>query len=128
MFRESEDKQSNIVKAIELFNKAAQKDDLNALTDLAYFLENGKYVQRDINEAHKLVKRAADFYYPRALNNLGSMYFKGLISDKGRPNDQKAFEYFKLAADQGYPKAFTNLGICYEKGIAVPKNLLRAQE
>ena len=84
------------------------------MTDLAYFLENGKYVQKDINEAHKLVKRAADFYYPRALNNLGSMYFKGLISDKGRPNDQKAFEYFKLAADQGYPKAFTNLGILIE--------------
>jgi TPR repeat protein len=39
------------------------------------------------------------------------MYFKGLISDKGRPNDQKAFEYFKLAADQGYPKAYANLGI-----------------
>jgi TPR repeat protein len=110
LYQEGEDKQSNIVKAIDLYNKAAQKDDLNALTDLAFLLENGRYVQKDVNEAHRLLRRASDLYYPRALNNLGSMYFKGLISDKGRPNDQKAFEYFKLAADQGYPKAFTNLG------------------
>ena len=83
---------------------------MNALTDLAFLLENGKYMQKDINEAQRLLKRAAELYYPRGLNNLGSMYYKGLITDEGRPNEQKAFQYFKLAADQGYPKAFTNLG------------------
>jgi len=128
LYKETEDRQTNIVRAIEYYRKAALKDELNALTDLAFLLENGKYMQKDINEAQRLLKRAAELYYPRGLNNLGSMYYKGLITDEGRPNEQKAFQYFKLAADQGYPKAFTNLGICYEKGKAVPKDLLKALE
>lgn len=84
--------------------------DLNALTDLAFLLENGKYVKKDITEAYKLLKLAASKYFPRALNNLGIMLFRGLISE-GASNDDQAFKYFEMAADQSYPKAFTNLGM-----------------
>ena len=84
--------------------------DLNALTDLAYLLENGKYVNKDVNEAYKLLKVAANRNFPRALNNLGIMLFDRLVIEEEGDNDEKAFEYFQKAADQGFPKAFTNLG------------------
>ncbi len=85
------------------------KGELNALTDLAYLLENGKYVKKDVKEAYKLLKIAAKQNFPRALNNIGIMLFKNIISNE-ESNDQKAFGYFEKAAEQGYPKAFTNLG------------------
>ena len=84
--------------------------DLNALTDLAYLLENGKYVNKDVQEAYKLLKVAANRNFPRALNNLGIMLFEGLVIEEDGDNDEKAFDYFQKAANQGYPKAFTNIG------------------
>lgn len=85
--------------------------DLNALTDLAYLLENGKYVNKDVHEAYKLLKIAANRNFPRALNNLGIMLFNKHIVEEDGDNDDRAYYYFHKAADQGFAKAFTNLGI-----------------
>lgn len=124
--RESSERGKDIEKAVDYYKRAAIEGELNALTDLAYLLENGKYVNKDVKEAYKLLKIAADRHFPRALNNLGIMLFNHLIQDKD--GDRKAFEYFQRAADQGYAKAFTNLGICYEKGRGISKSIHKALE
>ncbi len=121
---ESEERSADIEKAMQYYKKAAIEGHLHALTDLAFLLENGKYVAKDMKEAYKLLKIAAKKNFPRALNNLGIMFFKS----PNESNDKKAFEYFQRAADQGYPKAFTNLGICYEKGRGAQKSLSNAFE
>jgi TPR repeat protein len=140
VIRESSERGKDIEKAVDYYKRAAIEGELNALTDLAYLLENGKYVNKDVREAYKLLKIAADRHFPRALNNLGIMLFNNLIQDKEGANDRKAFEYFQRAADQGYAKAFTNLGkfttilmlkllgICYEKGRGISKSMLKALE
>jgi len=108
--QESDNRSKDIEKAMEYYKRAAIGGELNALTDLAFLLENGKYVDKDIKEAHKLLKVAAKKNFPRALNNLGIMFFNNVVSEDSESNDRKAFEYFMRAADQGYPKAFANLG------------------
>lgn len=125
---ESEERSADIEKAMQYYKKATIEGHLNALTDLAFLLENGKYVAKDMKEAYKLLKIAAKKNFPRALNNLGIMFFKSPAPQGNDSNDKKAFEYFQRAADQGYPKAFTNLGICYEKGRGVQKSLINAFE
>ena len=99
------------------------------MVDLAYLLENGKYVQKNINHAYDLLLKAAEKKNPRGLNNLGTMYFHNTApSSKKVSNEQKAFECFKEATDQGYAKAFVSLGICYDKGKGVLKDSQKALE
>jgi len=121
-YKEFPEHEKNIELALDYYKRSATKNNLSALTDLAYMFENGTYVKKDIPQAERLLKIAGEtFFFPRALNNLGSLYYNELI--KVRPsNDEKAFEKFKQAAFLGYPKAITNLGICHEKGKAVPRS------
>lgn len=99
---------------------------------MAYLLEKGKIVQQNLGYAHDLLVKIAEKKNPRAMNNLGVLYFTRtdfFVKKLGERNlDKKAFELFKEASEQGYFKAYTNLGICYEKGRGAPKDMEKARQ
>ena len=85
-------------------------------------------MEKNIQEAHKLYQKASNHNFPRAVNNLGILYFRNLLPEKTKgQNDKKALECFKLASEQGYLKSYTNLGICYEKGRGVNQDFEKAK-
>jgi TPR repeat protein len=126
-YKESDDPQVNMMKALECYKKAAASNHMEALTDLGYIAEHGLHeAKQSFEEAVEFYTRAANQQYPRALNNLGILHFKGQVPGKHN-NDRKAFEYFTMASEQGYVKSFANIGICYEKGRGVPHDMMKAR-
>lgn len=76
--------------------------------------------ERDIEEAIRLYKLAAEKGYAAAQNNLGFCYFHGI----GLPKNLTAtVRWYKAAAEQDYAPAQYNLGYCYEKGYGVGTKL-----
>mmetsp|Transcript_7202 Transcript_7202/g.6476 ORF Transcript_7202/g.6476 Transcript_7202/m.6476 type:complete len:442 (-) Transcript_7202:327-1652(-) len=129
LYKEFKDRTQNIRRAVELYEKASNEGHSDASTDLAYILENGLFgVKKDFKKAWEKLLRAKERRNPRALNNLGIMYYKKVIPDNRGNHEERAFECFREAANQGYIKAYTSLGICYETGRGAPKNLEKALE
>jgi uncharacterized protein len=61
--------------------------------------------------------------HPKAQNNLGILYRRGL----GVPKDPaKAIEWYRKAAEQDFAKAQYNLGLMYKQGEGVGKDLTQA--
>ena len=58
---------------------------------------------------------------PQALNNLGTLYLKGLGVSK---NEKQAKEYFLSAAKLGFPPAMYHLGLIFHKGLESPPTQL----
>ena len=68
-------------------------------------------------------RTAAEQEDPKAQNNLGVMYNKGL----GVPQDNaEAMRWYRRAAEQGDAGAQNNLGNMYNKGLGVPADYVRA--
>lgn len=78
---------------------------------------------KDYEKAEYYYLKAAELNYPLAQNNLGSMYYNGLL---GEPDYKKAVFYFKKAADKGHVIAIKNLGQCYSNGYGVSLDLEKA--
>ena len=98
----------NIVKSIEWYRKAADKDDAWAQVDLGkiYFCgERG--VKKDYSQAVRLFRKAARKKDVFAFFNLGLCYDYG----KGvRQSDAQACKYYAKAAEGGDVAAMCNLG------------------
>jgi len=93
----------------------------NPLTyrDLGFLYEMGEGVSRDLNEAFKLYKRAADQGNSNAQYYLGKKYECG----QGVTKDMnEAIKLYKLSADQGYTRAQFDLARMYSMGEGVPKD------
>ncbi len=85
--------------------------------------EDGSGVKKDLKEAVRLYRLAADQGHAPAQNNLGACYQRGIGVDK---DTQEAVRLYRLAANQEYAAAQKKLGFCYEKGIGVRKDLKEA--
>ncbi len=96
--------------------KSAQRD---------YSRGNEYYAQKDYVIAAALYKKAAEYGYDRAQNNLGWCYQHGLGVEK---DYTKAAQWYRKSATQGYAKAQNNLGYCYEHGYGVKKDYAMASE
>ncbi len=70
-------------------------------------------VEKDMNEAVKFYRMAAEQGHIDAQNNLAACYDKGYGVEQ---NYAKAFEWYKKAAEQEHSTAQNNLGYCYEMG------------
>ncbi|SFC34636.1 tetratricopeptide repeat protein [Butyrivibrio sp. YAB3001] len=88
-------------------------DSLVALGDDLYFGRNGK--NKDIDEAEKYYKRAADNGNQEAIKQLGNIAY-----DRG--NHELAISYYKIGAENGYCKAEYNLAISYQFGDGVEQD------
>ena len=70
-------------------------------------------------QAYAMLKREAEFGYPRSLYQLGQMYEQGIEVPK---NMAKAAELYQKAAEQGYAKGEYRLGMLYLNGNQVERN------
>ncbi|MDY0075230.1 MAG: tetratricopeptide repeat protein, partial [Acholeplasmataceae bacterium] len=113
----------NIEQAIMWYEKAALKQDKNALYHLAMILIKQK--DRDLSHVLKLLERAAKQDHPHAQYNLAVMYQKGDGIDQDM---QKAFFWYEKAAEANLAIAQYNLGMLYFEGVVVPKDEIKAKE
>ncbi len=77
--------QADPVRAVELYQKAAEGDYVPAICDLGLCYESGEGVEADPVQAAELYRRAADQGYAPAQCNLGVCYLSaiGVEKDEG---------------------------------------------
>ncbi len=111
----------NYGKAAALFRRAAVGGrNSQAQHALAVMLERGIGGKKDLREALRWYRKAAENGYAPALLNLGFIYVKGVSVPQ---NFKKARDYFERAAASNLAEAQYNLGLLYQHGLGVKKNV-----
>ena len=102
----------------------AQKGDAAAQFSLGVLYEvGGRLFPKDVVEALKWYRRAAEQGDTGAQTRLGDMYAEG----DGVPKDGvEAVKWYRQAADQGYASAQFSLGVMYANGDGIPKDRTEA--
>jgi TPR repeat protein len=101
---------------------AAHKN-FKALTELGYCYEIGLGIEKNVQEAARLYRLAADQRYPYAQFLLAQFCMNG----KGaKQDDQEAIRLFRAAAFQGHSWSCLTLGFCHKFEIGVETNKLMA--
>lgn len=95
-------------KAAEYYQQCPNNP--NALTNLGFLNELGKGVQKNIDEAIRLYKKAFEMDCAPAANNLGALYQNGIHVDK---DDSRAFAYYK----KGWELGDKDAGLQYAKYV-----------
>ncbi len=113
----------NIEQAIQWYERAAMKENKNALYHLAMILI--KQERKDFVTVAKLLEKAAKLGHPNAQYNLAVMYQKG---DGVEQDMQKALFWYEKAAEANLAIAQYNLGMIYFEGSIVEKNEEKAKE
>lgn len=125
-------------KALELYGKAADLGNTEAMYNLALMHKHGHGVPIDFAKAHSyLVKAASQPLFmsgpgniPRlgvalAHNSLGIDYREGF----GVAVDlEKSFKHFKISAEGGDAYGASNLGCAYQAGLGTSVDILKAIE
>ncbi len=105
----------DIKKALEYFQKSANKSHVMGEYLLGVAYMSGAGVEKDEARAFDLFKRAGEHGHPN-----GS-YWVGEMTAKGRgflvPSWERALPNFSLAAAGGASDAYVELGYMYEKGL-----------
>lgn len=124
----------NHMKAQQSFSSTlvinAAAGDPDAQVNLAECYLMGKGVEKNANEALRLLRQAAEKGNAGALCILGTMYFKGENVEKDPILSEK---YLLKAANTGYPLAQMLLGDFYARGFKgekyyVPQNNQKSEE
>ncbi len=92
----------------------------NNLGDMYY---DGHAVPKDVNEAVKWYRKAANQSYAEAQNKIGKMYYDG--EGVGKSYSQ-AVKWFQEAAEQNHLEAQTSLGAMLKNGWGCDKNINEA--
>ncbi|MFZ4799354.1 MAG: FISUMP domain-containing protein [Bacteroidia bacterium] len=87
------------------------------------YYSNGYGVKKDLSEAIKWYRLAADQEDTKAQFMLGTYYENG---DGVEKDYFEAFKWYRLAADHGNLDAQNNLGNCYNNGKGVEKDCVQA--
>ena len=96
---------------IERITRQAEEGDVDAQISLGYMYLYGKGgVDIDYNKAFSYYNMASKQGDPVAINNLGSLYFSGIGTEK---NLVKSSELFEQAANLGNTEAAVNLAFIY---------------
>jgi hypothetical protein len=113
-------------KAREWFEKAAAKDNADAMFHLATFYEQGYGVPQDYVTAREWYERAAAKDDAEAMYNVGVFHENGF----GVPEDYvKAREWYEQAAAKDYSDAMVGLGGIYGSGgYGLPQDYTKAHE
>ncbi len=113
------DIEPNLEKAIEYYEKAADKGMEDTLLDLGYIYCSGQYMEPDYKKGMVYYERAAALGNTTALGNLGMVYCQGFGVKK---DEKKGFEYFIEAAKGGHPLAMQQVSEMYRDGVGVEKS------
>jgi TPR repeat protein len=112
-------------KAIEWYQKAAEKGNADAQADLGFMYRNGYGVAKDYKKSIEWYQKAAEKGNATAQANLGFMYRNGYGVAK---DDKKAIFWYQKAADQGHAAAQFNIGVIYYNGDGIAKDYKKAIE
>jgi TPR repeat protein/GTPase SAR1 family protein len=113
----------DLVRAVELYEKASGSGSTAAMFNLALCYANGKGVAKSAEKAAELYQRASDLGDAMAMSNLGVCYERG---DGVAKSAEKAVELYQRASDRGDAKAMSRLGVCYANGRGVVTNFEKA--
>lgn len=111
--------------AFELVQGAAEKNDIEAINYLAWFYDEGRYVEKDYAKAAILYRRAAEGGQRYAQWRLGVMLDMG---EGLKSNPKEAVLWFRKAAAKGSPLAHTSLAVMYATGRGVQKDFAEARK
>jgi TPR repeat protein/GTPase SAR1 family protein len=115
----------DLVRAVELYEKAAGRGSATAMCNLGVCHENGKGVAKSAEKAVELYQRASDLGNADAIFNLGVCYATG---DGVAKSAEKAVDLYQRASELGDVDAMFNLGLCYEHGKGVATSAEKAAE
>jgi hypothetical protein len=105
--------------ALSLLRPLAEKGNTIAQHNLGVSYFQGEGVAKDLKEAEKWFRLAAEKGHAPAQSSLGLM--KLMSKDY-----KEALKWVQLSADQGYAPSQVNLGIMYYEGQGVARNHVRA--
>ena len=111
------------LRTAEMFMDA-YNDRPEAQFELAQAYENGDGdVERDLPEALKWYRRAAELGHVEAQRKLSEWYFKGEVVEEDRV---EAVKWCRKAAEQGHAESQNVLGRCYSEGWGVEQDRTEA--
>ncbi len=99
--------------------QAANNGDSGSQYILGTYYEKGEIIEKDLNEAVKWYRLAAEQHNADALFRLGECYHNGNGVEQ---NDKEAFSWYLEAALEGQTKAQCALGRCFFYGNGVVEN------
>ena len=101
----------------------AGANDINAMTCLALMYENGVGWEKDVAEANRWYRKAAEAGGAFAMNNLAYNLQRG---NGGVKDLAEANRWYRKSAEAGNSIAMLNFGLNLENGLGVPKDLAEA--
>jgi TPR repeat protein len=105
--------------ALRQLRPLAESGNATAQNNLGVIYFKGEGVAKDLKEAEKWYRMAAEQGHPAAQSGLGLI--KLMSKDY-----KEAAKWIQLSADQGYPPSQLNLAIMYYQGDGVPRDPVRA--
>ena len=109
--------------AFDIAREEAAKDNIVAMSNLAFIYAKGIGVKKDEGEALNWYLRAAEKGHLTSQYNLGVIFAKG----RGVAQDYtQSCKWYKKAAEQGDMSAQATLAMMYSKGVGTEKNLKEA--
>lgn len=119
---EAKTKADSLRGAVRLLN-AAERGDVDAMTELAVCFEEGKRFPKDLTESLNWYQKAAEKGHAEAQFRLAQKYSNGLGVSK---NETEAVKWYQKAAEQGNAEAQLELGKCYYFGEGVDTDYKKA--
>ncbi len=114
-----------IMEGLRLLHASAEKGYVLAMLNLGYLLKDGKYVERNDEEAFQWFTLASNKGHPEADLQVGVCYHHGL----GVTRDlAKAAQYYSRAAAQTNYVAMKSLGFLLMNGLGVEKDVDAARK
>ncbi|POG64472.1 hypothetical protein GLOIN_2v1782886, partial [Rhizophagus irregularis DAOM 181602=DAOM 197198] len=108
-------------KAFYWYQKAAEKDHIDAQCNLAYLYKNGKGTEENLEKAFYWYQKAAE------RNSINAQYNLARLNSEGtEKNLEKAFYWYQKAAENNDKYAMNNLAVCYNNGEGTEKNFEKA--
>lgn len=106
-----------------MWKEAAQRGSFGGQFLYAWCLQLGAGTEKDIPEAIRLYRMAADQGYGPAMNNLGDLYYHGTAVPR---DDAEAIRWYRMAVQKGNACAANTLGVMYQNGRGLAKNIAEA--
>ncbi len=125
MYENGDYVEKDLAKAIDWYEKAAEKNNAWGLYNLGEKYYEGTYFNQNYVKAHELYIKAANQNHSNAQNKLGIIYDNGY----GVEIDSiEAFKWFEKAACNGFHWAQSNLANMYYNGVGTEKDYQKAYE
>ena len=116
----------DLEKAFYWFSKAAEKNMLIPLANVAHMYIYGRGVKKDVKKGMELMSKAAELGTKSAQENLARLYAG--YDDIMPLNYKEAFKWMEVLAKKGSLYAKYDIGVCYFYGRGVPEDKSKAVE